>query len=177
MQFKVSTAILLAVSVLLLAFTQKPGQVFTKNQQVAQQTPKPVSNSKIAVSEAQFGIVEVNPINFNVSFQPTDKVPLKQGTAYGWRIQLKDYQGSVTWREVFRLPKAAQTWVGPQSGEFTVSADKTQATTSREVYTQDGVISNTWTVIPGDPTGKHIMEVYIDDRRVASIEFNVVATN
>jgi hypothetical protein len=39
---------------------------------------------------------------------------------------------------------------------------------------QNGVIENFWTIAPGDPSGKHKIEVYIDNRRIAAFEFEVV---
>lgn len=176
MQVKVlKIAVFVAASLLIPACAEDPSQIFTGTQQAVQQSSQSNSTSKLAVAKAEFGVVKVNPQDYKVSFTPTNKVPLKNETAYGWRIQLKGYQGQVTWREVYRLPKAAQSWGGtPASAEFSVSGDKTQATTKRTVYTKDGVIGNTWTVTPGDPPGKHTIEVFVNNRKVGKFEFNLV---
>ncbi|GAA6616374.1 hypothetical protein [Scytonema sp. NUACC26] len=168
---KIASAI--AVLLLIPACAEDPSQIFTGTQQAIQQNSQ--SNSKLAVAKAEFGIVNVNPQDYKVSLKPTNKVLLKNDTAYGWRIQLKGYQGQVTWREVYQLPKAAQSWGPPTSAEFSVSPDKTQATTQRTVYTKDGVIGNTWTVAPGDPPGKHTIEVFVNNRPVGKFEFNLVS--
>jgi hypothetical protein len=163
----------IAVSLLITACAEDPSQIFTGTQQAIRQNSQ--SNATLNVAKAEFGIVNVNPQDYKVSLKPTNKVPLKKDTAYGWRIQLKGYQGQVTWREVYQLPKAAQTWGPPASAEFSVAGDKTQATTQRTVYTKDGVISNTWTVAPGDPPGKHTIEVFVNNRPVGKFDFNLVS--
>lgn len=175
MRFKAYTTIgVLAASLSVTACAKIPTQ-WNQAQQQIQQITKPASDKKMAVDKTEFGIVKVNPADYTVSFTPTNKVLLKEGTAYGWRIQLKDYQGQVTWREVYRLPKAAKTWKNNEKAQFSTSADKIEGVTSRTVYTGNGVIGNTWTVLPGDPTGKHTIEVSIDNRPVGKFEFDVVA--
>ncbi|MUG92172.1 hypothetical protein F7734_06750 [Scytonema sp. UIC 10036] len=176
MQEKVlKMAVFVAVSLLIPACAEEPSQIFTGTQQAIKQGSQSHSTSKLAVAKAEFGLVKVNPQDYKVSFTPTNKVPLENETAYGWRIQLKGYQGQVTWREVYRLPKAAQNWGPPASAEFSVSGDKTQATTLRTVYTKNGVIGNTWTVSPGDPSGKHTIEVFVNNIQVGKFEFNLVS--
>ncbi|KAF3888986.1 MULTISPECIES: hypothetical protein [Nostocales] len=174
MQVKVlKIAFFVAVSLLIPACAEDPSQIFTGTQQAIQQGSQ--SNS-LSVAKAEFGIVRIDPQDYKVSFTPTNKVPLKNETAYGWRIRLKGYQGQVTWREIYQLPKAAKNWGAPASAEFSVSRDKTQATTQRTVYTKDGVIGNTWTVSPGDPPGTHTIEVFVNNRQVGKFEFNLVSS-
>jgi hypothetical protein len=36
------------------------------------------------------------------------------------------------------------------------------------------VIENFWTITPGDPLGKHRIEVYIDDRLISTFEFELI---
>ncbi|GAB1539084.1 hypothetical protein NUACC21_17490 [Scytonema sp. NUACC21] len=176
MQVKaLKTAFAIAALLLIPACAENPSQIFTGTKQAIQQGSQSNSTSKIGVQKAEFGIVKVDPKDFKVAFTPTDKVPLKNETAYGWRIQLKGYQGQVTWREVYRLPKSAQSWGKPANGQFSVSGDKTEAITQRTVYTKNGVIENTWTVLPGDPPGKHTIEVYLDKSLIGKFEFNLVS--
>lgn len=108
MQVKVlKIAFFVAVSLLIPACAEDPSQIFTGTQQAIQQGSQ--SNS-LSVAKAEFGIVRIDPQDYKVSFTPTNKVPLKNETAYGWRIRLKGYQGQVTWREIYQLPKAAKNW-------------------------------------------------------------------
>lgn len=131
------------------------------------------SRRAIAVSKAEFGVFRVDK-NGKTTFIPTTKVHLEEGNKYGWRIQMKDYKGEVTWREVIRLPQRPESW-GTDNGEnFSIEANGTEGVTTRTQLTKDGVIRNSWTMVSGDPLGKHMIDVYVDERRIASFEFEVV---
>lgn len=131
------------------------------------------SSKAIAVNKAEFGVERVGARG-NVTFIPTNRVLFQEKRRYGWRIQLKDYQGKVTWREVLRLPKQPENW-GTDNGEnFSLSANGTEGVTNRTQVAHNGMIENYWTIAPGDPSGKHRIEVYIDNRRIASFDFDVV---
>lgn len=127
----------------------------------------------IIVSKAEFGVFRTDK-NGKVTFIPTTRVQLEEGNRYGWRIQLKNYQGEVKWREILRLPKRPESW-GTDNGEnFSISTNGTQGVTTRTQLTQDGMIRNSWTMVSGDPIGKHTVDIYINDRQIASFEFEVV---
>ncbi|MCC5638480.1 hypothetical protein LC593_22105 [Nostoc sp. CHAB 5844] len=132
------------------------------------------SNTKkpIAIDKAEFGIARVDARG-KVNFIPTFRVPLQEGSKYGWRIQLNDYEGEVTWREVLRLPKPPETWATDDGENFTVSADGTESVMRRKSIANDGVIENYWTIAAGDPPGKHKIQVYVDERLIATFDFEV----
>ncbi|MBR8837775.1 MAG: hypothetical protein DSM106950_28155 [Stigonema ocellatum SAG 48.90 = DSM 106950] len=127
----------------------------------------------IIVSKAEFGIFRVDNKG-KVTFLLTNKVPLNEGNQYGWRIWLKDYQGEVTWREVLRLPKLPESWSTDNGDNFSMTPNGIQGVTTRTQSAKDGIIQNSWTILRGDPIGKHTIFVYIADRRIASFEFEVV---
>lgn len=134
---------------------------------------EPIPAKPIIVNKAEFGVFGIDK-NGKVNFIPTSTVQLEEGTKYGWRIQLKNYQGEVKWREILKLPKRPESW-GTENGEnFSISANGTQGVTNRTQVTQDGMIRNSWTMVSGDPIGKHTVEIYINERRIASFEFEVV---
>ncbi|WP_392481873.1 hypothetical protein [Nostoc sp. C110] len=136
-------------------------------------SPAPTNTKQITVSKAEFGLKRVDSKG-NVTIFQTTRVPLQQGNAYGWRIKLKDYQGEVKWREVLRLPKPPETW-GTDSGEdFSMSPDGMTSVTRRTQSAPEGIIENFWTITPGDPVGKHRIEVYIDDRLISTFEFETI---
>ncbi len=139
-------------------------------------TPPSSSNPQtMTVDKAEFGVQRVDSSG-KATFIPTTRVPFKEGNKYGWRIQLKDYKGEVTWKEILRLPKRPETW-GTNSGEnFSISPTGEEGVTTRTVTTDDGVIENFWTIAPGDPPGKHTIEVYVGDRLLHSFNFEVTQT-
>jgi hypothetical protein len=128
----------------------------------------------ITPSKAEFGVLRVDPQGQS-TFTPTTRVLLYQGGKYGWRIQLKNYRGQVTWREVLRLPKPPETWSAEDGENLSLSADSMQAVTTRTVYTNDGTIENFWTMVPGDPGGQHQIQVYIDNRLIGAFDFEVIS--
>ncbi|MEI6444973.1 MAG: hypothetical protein WCO29_18045 [Nostocales cyanobacterium ELA583] len=132
-----------------------------------------IIDQPIVVTKTEFGVRIVNSEG-KFNFFPTTKVPLKQGDAYGWRIKLDNYQGQVKWREVLSLPKAPETWTTENNKNFLISKDGKKATSLRTATPVNGVIENFWTISPGDPLGKHQIEVYVDDRLIGTFEFEIV---
>jgi hypothetical protein len=133
--------------------------------------PQPTDLSK---AKAEFG-VELVDLHGKADFFPTTNVPFKVGNMYGWRIQLPNYHGTVTWREVFHLPKAPETWATEHSDNFSISPDGTTAVSNRTQTTANGEIENFWQIAPGDPKGNHKIEVYIDQRLIATFNFEIIA--
>ncbi|WP_442939378.1 hypothetical protein [Nostoc sp.] len=136
-------------------------------------SPVPTNVKQIVVSNTEFGLKRVDSQGKVTIFQTT-RVPLQEGNTYGWRIKLKDYRGEVKWREVLRLPKPPETWGTDNGEDFSISADGTTSVTRRTQSAPEGVIENFWTIAPGDPVGKHRIEVYIDDRLIGTFEFELI---
>ena len=134
---------------------------------------QPIINQQIVVNKTEFGVKIVNPEG-KVNFFPTTTVPLKEGDAYGWKITLDNYQGNVKWREVLTLPQPPETWTTQDNRNFSISADGKTATSTRTVTPVNGVIENFWIISPGDPLGKHQIEVYIDERLIGTFAFEIV---
>lgn len=131
-------------------------------------------NTKIiTVKKAEFGILRDD--RHGMSFIPTNKVPLREGKRYGWRIQLQDNQNQVTWREVLQLPKLPNTWSTASGENFSILPNGREAVTKRTQLAHKGVIENFWTIAAGDPTGKHTISVYIDNRRIGFFEFEILS--
>ncbi|MBD2343880.1 hypothetical protein [Anabaena subtropica] len=140
--------------------------------QSSSQSP-PNKPQAITITKVEFGVASRDSEG-KINLTPTIRVPLEEGNKYGWRIQILDVKGEVTWREVLRLPKPPETWATDSGENFTLSADGTEAVTKRTQLPKDGVIENFWTIAPGDPPGKHIIYVYVDERLVGNFEFEIV---
>ncbi|NJL81015.1 MAG: hypothetical protein HC836_07485 [Richelia sp. RM2_1_2] len=139
-------------------------------------SPRLISSKPITVKKAEFGVLRTEK-NGKFTFIPTTKVPFQEGQIYGWRIQIQDYQGELTWLEVLTLPKPPLTW-GTDNGEhFFLSPDGTKSVIKRTAKVKKGVVSNFWTVSTGDPTGKYILEVYVDKHKIASFKFEIVQSS
>ena len=136
----------------------------------------PVNPQDIKVTKAEFGVFRQNKYG-KITFIPTKKVPLQEGLVYGWKLQIKNYEGYLVWKEIFKLPRLPLTWVTQHGDNFSLSHDGTAAITEKIAEVKKGVVSNSWTVTLGDPPGNHLIEVYIASHHVASFEFEVVKPN
>lgn len=133
----------------------------------------PIINQQLVVNKTEFGFRIINSSG-KVNFFPTTTVPLKEGDAYGWRIKLNKYSGKVQWREVLTLPKPPETWITENRENLSISKNGKTATSTRIQTPINGVIENFWTISPGDPLGRHQIQVYIDERLLATFEFEIV---
>jgi hypothetical protein len=131
-------------------------------------TEKAAPPTQFKVVKAEFGVIVPG------GFQPTTKVPFKDGQSFGWVIQLDTKRDVVKWREELRLPSAPQTWQADESsGKHTVSADRKTSILERETRVENGMIFNFWQVSPGDPKGRYTMRVMLEGMLVSSFEFDV----
>ncbi|CAG1021021.1 hypothetical protein DOJK_00722 [Patescibacteria group bacterium] len=123
----------------------------------------------IEIIKAEFGLIENNQLI------PSEKVPLIIGQTYGWRIELNTNKPKIKWREQFILPKAPKTWGGVNkiAGSNAISTDKRVSITEREVIPENGVISNAWSVVQGDPTGRYMIRVIIENQQERVFTFDV----
>jgi len=72
------------------------------------------------------------------------------------------------------LPVAPKTWDDVKKpGRRTISKDRRVAITEIEVTPAGGLILNAWTIDPGDPAGKYIIRIYIENEHVRTFEFVV----
>jgi len=131
-------------------------------------TEKAIAPSQFKVLRAEFGVIVPG------GFQPTTKVPFKEGQSFGWVIQLDTKRDVVKWREELRLPAAPQTWhADEQSGTHTLSADRRTSVLEREAKVENGLIYNFWQLSPGDPKGRYTLRVMLEGMLVSSFEFEV----
>jgi|GEM_PF-1472487 hypothetical protein len=137
-------------------------------------SPETTSPETKIINKAEFGVSIVNLAGKHDIF-PTTNIPFKVGNSYGWRIKLnKNYHGLVTWREVFHLPKPPEAWATDHSENFVISKDGATATSQHtEKAPEDGIIENFWQITPGDPTGEHKIEVYVNQNLVATFNFQI----
>ena len=108
------------------------------------------------VVRAEFGLFNALETG-RPPFIETPLVPLVVDQSYGWVIVLKTSAKTVRWREEF----------------IRAMSDGRATITDREVTLHNGVIFNSWSVAPGDPTGTYRMRVSIEGRLVRTFEFRV----
>ena len=101
----------------------------------------------------------------------TRTVPLKAGQVYGWRLSLDTAKTTVHFREEFELPLPPQTWGYPEGQR--ISGDRKTSVLEGDAAAVRGYIGNRWAVAPGDPCGKYTIRVFIEEKLVATFEFDV----
>lgn len=122
----------------------------------------------VEIVRAEFGVYK-NIVNKRL-FVPVNTVPLIVGQEYGWRVEIKTKKPMIKWREEFTLPAAPVTW---GNVEHTVLKDRRVSVMEREVSTSEGIILNTWSVAKGDPAGRYILRVLIDEQYEQLFVFDV----
>jgi hypothetical protein len=135
-------------------------------------TTQPEGKAPEIVS-AEFGLF--NPAaSGQMAFVPSNVVPNTPNQNYGWQIALRTDKPTVKWQEEFTLPVKPSSWGEPETlGTRTISADGKTAVTTREVSPDQGVISNSWTVLSGDPKGSYVMKVSVEGVPVKTFTFTV----
>lgn len=97
-------------------------------------------------------------------FVASRALPLKDGQAFGWRIQLRQPARTVVVREELTLPAEPRTWGDPEPGlKRRTTADGRTAITELRLTPRNGVISQSWTVTTGDPKGTWVIKVRVED--------------
>jgi hypothetical protein len=119
--------------------------------------------SETEILRAEFGLFNP-PESGDPLFVPTNTVPLVEHQGYGWVINLRTNKSRVRWREEFTLPAAPVTWsAGDIPGDQKISPDRKVSVIDREVEPENGMIYNSWSVAPGDPKGRYVIRVIIED--------------
>ena len=128
----------------------------------------------VEIVSAEFGIFDASDSR-ELAFGPTRVVPHRKGQRYGWVIELRTTQRSLSVREEYLLPNPVKT---PKSNDPIV-ADlemplyRHNQISQRQLVPVDGKIYGEWEVGPGEPAGHRHLQVVIEDQVTASFEFDV----
>jgi hypothetical protein len=135
--------------------------------------PAPVARAQpsVQIEQAAFGLFDRTP-DGRIGFRPAKTVPLTPDQPFGWVIGLTTAKSTVKWREEFTVPYPPATW-GPVDGKHELSADRKVSILEREVTPERGFVFNSWTIAPGDPRGRHVIKVTIEDAPPVVFEFDV----
>ena len=125
----------------------------------------------IQVLEATF--VQQELVGGRLNEVPTTRIKYAPGkSCYSWILRVIPQDASVTLQENFRLPAPATQWNSDPATTI-VSSRKSEATTIVPESLEDGILTHGWCVAEGDPTGKHEIEVFHNDRLLHRFKFEV----
>jgi len=121
------------------------------------------SAASLEIDRALFMVATKGP-DGKWAVRETDRVPLRPRDAcYGWRLHFSNNApGEVAWRGEFTLPA-------------TPGKDPTLLVTKKSEKPLGGWIGDGWCVTKGDPTGEHVIKVYVRDSLARTFRFSVVA--
>ena len=106
-------------------------------------------------------------------FTITDKVPLTEGQAFGFRIYIRGGGGSLPVRVEQTLPGPPKTWGSEEAvKKLKISEDGRTAVASEQVPTEQ-LLEPRWTVAEGDPAGDYEFKIFVRDELVKTFVFHV----
>ena len=133
-----------------------------------------VAPAAVEVLSAEFGIFDASDSR-EVAFGPTRVVPHREGQRYGWVIELRTTQRSLSVREEYLLPNPVKTPKSddPIVADLEVPLYRHNQISQRQLVPVDGKIYGEWEVGPREPAGHRHLQVVIEDQVAASFEFDV----
>ncbi len=166
-------ALLLAPLVLAVSACEpaKPPEPPARVELPAHAAPAPPAEPAVQIEQAALGLFN-RTADGRIDFKPTKTVPLTPNQEFGWIIGVTTTKPTVKWREEFTVPAPPETW-GPVEGKHEISADRRVSVLEREVMPQRGFLFHSWVVSPGDPKGRHVIKVTVEDAPPVVFEFDV----
>lgn len=137
-------------------------------------SPLDVAGSPIDIVRAEFGTFDVsNPRQ--MIFDPTLRVPHKEGQRYGWIIELRTSRPTLSVREEYLLPMTAgaQKNTDPISEVLNTASQRRNQVSQRQLVPVDGKIYGEWAIGPSEPAGHRHLQVVIEGQVAASFEYDV----
>lgn len=136
----------------------------------------PVHAQRIDIVGTEFGLFDAGNPQAPV-FQPTRLVPLVPGQRYGWVIELRTQQRSVSVREEYLLPNPA-TEAGPQgdlknAAQLVIPLPRRSQVSQRQLVPVGGSIVGEWVVGPAEPPGRRHLQVIVEGQVAGSFEYEV----
>ena len=128
----------------------------------------------VEIVSAEFGVFDASNSS-DVTFGSTRVVPHREGQRYGWVIELRTAQRSLSVREEYLLPNPVKTPKSdnPIVADLEMPLYRHNQVSQRQLVPVDGKIYGEWEVGPSEPAGHRHLQVVIEDQVAASFEFDV----
>lgn len=126
-----------------------------------------------AEAALECGIFSAPAAGAEPSLQPSQRLPLRDGQVFGWRIKLAPTGVPLRVREAITLPAEPKTWGDPEPElKRRTSADGRTVQSEYRLEARAGYLSNAWAVSPGDPKGAWQMKVSVEGQPERSCRFD-----
>ena len=107
---------------------------------------------------------------------PTVRVPHRPGAiCWHWVVHTAAEDREIRVREVVELPARPRSWREARARGARISADGRSAETSFSDSIADSQVGRRWCVNRGDPLGPYRVRVFLGERELADIRFEMVA--
>ncbi len=128
----------------------------------------------VEVLSAEFGTFDAsNPKE--IVFEPTSAVPHRVGQRYGWIIEVRTTQPSLSVREEYVMPKPVQAEKAPDpiSEVLNEASQRRNQVSQRQLVPVDRKIYGEWEIGASEPAGHRNLRVIIEGQEAASFEYDV----
>jgi hypothetical protein len=122
---------------------------------------------------AVFGLFKPAPNSDAFDFKTSNTVPLVVNQKYGWILKLNQMTGKVRVLERMTLPQAPKTW-GTGGQPYGTSADRKTMSLDVTLTIHNGIVSNSWDVVSGDPPGHYLISAFVENSPPVQFEFDVI---
>jgi hypothetical protein len=126
------------------------------------------------VVSAEFGLFDASDPQ-QVIFSPAAVVPRHEGQLYGWAIELRGAEHSVSVREEYLLPGRAveERTESAEGTKLVIPLERRSQVSQRQLVPVGGYIYGEWSVGPREPAGPRRLEVIVEGRVAARFAFEV----
>jgi hypothetical protein len=119
------------------------------------------------VVDSRFGVVVEGPEGKTLALTRT--VPLLPGTILSWALLLAKTPDDIEFREVYTLPAPPRQVTGAAR-----QSDATVVERDSKLTDKEGWLVGYWVLDQGDPPGRHVIDIYVDDTLIYTFEFDVL---
>ena len=156
---------------LLLLLSLLPGAAFAAPPD-ATPAGAPVA-APVEIVRAEFGLFETPTNAGDVTFVPSNVVPLRVGQRYGWVIEVGKAPRTLSVREEYVSPVSSAPPGDDVSESLTIPLARRSLVSQRQLVPVDGRIVGEWSVGTREPAGHRRLEVIVEGRVAASFAFDV----
>ena len=129
-------------------------------------------NPLTLIIDSRFYVGIRSSANDEFIWHESNFVPLiPENTCYGWEIQLDTERESVQLKEVFILPSEPKSW--GDENDISLQHGNRVSVMEKETKVEARIISNSWCVTEGDPTGDYKIDVFVNGVLAKSFSFVV----